>query len=77
MASISEMAAKGQAKLARKSSTMASSYNASKGRASSNYAAAGFGPTRVANYQSGINAAQYRSPDPSKWARNWSAKMAE
>lgn len=77
MASISEMAAKGQAKLSRKASTMANSYNASKGRATSNYQAAGFGPTRTQNYSAGIQAAQYRAPDPGKWARNWAAKMAE
>lgn len=77
MPSIAEMAAKGQAKLARKASSMATSYNASKGRAAANYSAAGFGPTRTANYQAGIQAATYRAPDPNKWATNWSAKMAE
>lgn len=77
MASIAEMAAKGQAKLQRKGSQMASSYNASKGRAAANYAAVGFGPARVAAYQAGIQAATYRAPDPNKWATNWSAKMAE
>ena len=77
MATIAEMAAKGQAKLQRKSATMASSYAASKTRASANYAAAGFGPTRVAAYQAGIAAATFTAPDPAKWARNWSAKMAE
>jgi len=77
VASIAEMAAKGQAKLQRKGTQMASSYNASKGRAAQNYAAVGFGPTRVAAYQAGIPAATFTAPDPAKWARNWSAKMAE
>lgn len=71
------MAAKGQAKLQRKAAQMASSYAASKGRASANYAAAGFGPTRVSAYQAGIQAAQFRAPDPNKWATNWLAKMSE
>ena len=77
MISLSEMAAKGQAKLNAKSSSMASSWNAAKGRMVSGYGATPFGPTRKSNYSAGLNAATYRSPDPSKWARNWSAKMAE
>jgi hypothetical protein len=71
------MAAKGQAKLARKAQTMAASYGAAKGRMVAGYQAAGFGPTRTQAYQAGVQAAQYRAPDPGKWARNWSAKMAE
>jgi len=74
---IAEMAAKGQAKLARKATAMASSWAAAKARMKSGYGAAGFGPTRTANYGSGIDAATYKAPDPAKWARNWSAKMAE
>lgn len=77
MATIAEMAAKGADKLRRKASTMASSYAAAKSRAKTNYSGVGFGPTRVANYGSGIDAATYRAPDPDKWSRNWSAKMAE
>ncbi len=74
---IAEMAAKGQAKLQRKSGQMATSYAASKGRATQNYAAAGFGPTRTQAYNAGVQSAQYKAPDPAKWARNWAAKMAE
>lgn len=77
MATIAEMTAKGEAKLRRKAATMASSYDAAKGRAKTNYAAAGFGPTRTGNYNSGIDAATYIAPDPGKWGRNWAAKMAE
>lgn len=77
MPSIEEMASKGQAKLARRGPSMATSYNASKTRAAANYAAAGFGPTRTSNYQAGIQAATYRAPDPVKWATNWAAKMRE
>lgn len=74
---IGEMAAKGQAKLQRKAATMAASYNAAKGRMVQGYQGAGFGPTRTQAYAAGVQAAQYRAPDPAKWARNWSAKMAE
>ena len=77
MATMSEMAAKGADKLRRKASSMASSYEASKGRATQNFAAVGFGPTRTANYRAGVDAARYIAPDPEKWSRNWTAKMAE
>ena len=77
MASMPEMAAKGADKLRRKSARMATSYEAAKGRATTNFAAAGFGPTRTANYRDGIAAARYIAPDPDKWSRNWLAKMAE
>ena len=77
MPSMAEMAAKGAAKLRRKAATMASSYEAAKGRAVTNYSAAGFGPTRTSNYRAGVEAATYTAPDPDKWQRNWLAKMAE
>ncbi len=77
MPTMQEMAAKGTDKLRRKATSMATSYNASKGRAAQNFAAVGFGPTRTANYRAGIDAATYVAPDPDKWSRNWLAKMAE
>ncbi len=77
MASIAEMASKGEAKLRLKAATMASSWAAARSRMQSGYAAVGFGPTRTAAFNAGIAAATYRAPDPGKWSRNWSAKMAE
>ena len=77
MPSMQEMASKGADKLRRKATRMASSYEAAKGRAGTNYAAAGFGPTRTGNYRDGIAAARYIAPDPGKWSRNWAAKMQE
>ncbi|GAH37357.1 unnamed protein product [marine sediment metagenome] len=77
MPTIAEMASKGADKLRRKAGTMASSYEAAKGRAVTNFAAVGFGPTRTANYRSGVEAARYIAPDPDKWSRNWTAKMQE
>ena len=77
MPSIAEMASKGSAKLTRKATTMVTSYNAAKTRMKAGYAGAGFGPARTAAYNSGIDAAAFRAPDPAKWASNWSAKMAE
>lgn len=77
MLSLQEMASKGQAKLSAKSASMASSWNAAKGRMAAGYAATPFGPTRKSNYSAGLNAATYHAPDASKWARNWTAKMSE
>ena len=72
-----EMASKGAAKLARKAGSMATSYNAAKGRMVSHYAAVGFGPTRQSAYSAGVNAASWHAPDPAKWSANWLAKMRE
>jgi len=77
VADIASMAAKGEAKLRRKATSMATSYNAAKERAIGNYSAVGFGPTRTAAYGEGVRAATYRAPDPGKWSRNWQAKMRE
>jgi len=74
---IPDMAARGQAKLQRKATQMSASYNAAKGRMVAGFQAVGFGPARTAAYQAGVQAATYRAPDPNRWARNWSAKMAE
>jgi len=77
MLSLSEMASKGQSKLAAKAGTMTASYNAAKGRMKSGYAATPFGPTRKAAYSTGVDAATYHAPDPAKWSKNWQAKMGE
>ncbi len=77
MPTMAEMASKGADKLRRKAGSMASSYEAAKGRAVTNFSAVGFGPTRTANYRAGVDAARYIAPDPDKWSRNWLAKMAE
>jgi len=62
---------------------MPDSYAAAEGRAKEGFRAAGFGPTRTANYES----AWARMPEnyrakvkpgiEDKWARNWIAKMRE
>lgn len=77
---LDEMAAKGKDKLTRKADQMERSYYAAKDRMVSNYERLPFGPTRKANYRSGIDAAvsarRYRT-DPDKWETNWKAKMSE
>ena len=72
-----EMASVGSAKLRNKADRMAASWAAAKGRMKSHYGNMPFGPTRKSNYNSGVDAATYRAPDPDKWAENWKAKMAE
>lgn len=74
--SIEQMTATGQAKLARKATSMTTSWNAAKSRMTAGFQGVGFGPTRTANYNAGIQAATHRN-DPDKWARNWAAKMRE
>jgi len=75
--SLAEMASKGAAKLRAKTGSMAASYNAAKGRMKTGYGAMPFGPTRKSNYNAGIDAGTYRTPDVAKWERNWVAKMSE
>ena len=60
----------------RKAATMSTSWNAAKGRMKTGYGNTPFGPTRKANYNSGVDAATHRV-DTEKWARNFAAKMAE
>ena len=75
--SLAEMAAKGARKLGAKAATMKGSYDAAKPRMKAGYAATPFGPRRKAAYNAGIDAGVYYAPDPSKWSRNWVAKMSE
>lgn len=70
------MVAAGKAKMSRKAGTMKTSYDAAKGRMKTGYGATPFGPTRKANYNSGVDAGVFRV-DVDKWARNWEAKMKE
>ena len=70
---IPDMAARGQAKMARKAAQMSSAWSAARPRMANNYRGVGFGPTRTSNYEAGIRAATHRV-DADKWARNWSAK---
>jgi len=70
------MVAAGKKKLARKEASMKISYDAAKTRMKAGYDLTPFGPTRKANYKTGVDAAVFRV-DTEKWARNWKAKMSE
>lgn len=76
MASIADMASRGAAKLTSKTPTMKANYDAAKARMKTNYGALPFGPNTKAAYNRGIDAATYRTPDVSKWQRNWQAAVS-
>lgn len=76
MRSLDEMVSVGREKLTRKAANMTTSWNAAKARMKTGYGNTPFGPTRKANYGSGVDAATHRS-DPEKWATNFAAKMRE
>jgi len=75
--SLEALAAKGEAKLARKQQQMVNSWNSARNRMIDHYRAFGAGPTRTANYTSGIQQANYPGSNPTKWRENWLAKMRE
>lgn len=76
MPTIPEMAAKGARKLQAKTAVMAANYEAAKSRMKGNYNAMPFGPNTKAAYAAGIDAGHYRTPDVSKWQRNWEAGVS-
>lgn len=71
--SFDEMVRKGQTKLRNKADIMASNYDGSKQRAIENFNDLPFGPNTKAAYERGVRNAEYRAPDPDKWARNFRA----
>jgi len=75
--SLEALAAKGEAKLTRKQQQMVNSWNSARNRMIDHYRAFGAGPTRTANYTSGIQQANYPGSNPTKWRENWLAKMRE
>jgi len=76
MRTLAEMVAAGKAKLVRKAPSMKTSWDAARPRMKTGYDRTPFGPTRKANYKTGVDAGVFRV-DPDKWAINWAAKMAE
>lgn len=76
MSSIDAMASKGASKLRRKADIMASNWRDAKSRMKTNYGALPFGPNTTSAYNAGVDAAEYRSPDVSKWERNWKAAVS-
>ena len=80
--SLADYTNKGFNKYSGKLGNFANSYKAAASRASSNYAKAGFGPTRTANYQRAISSYAQSNYAPTaawadKWRTNYQAKMSE
>jgi hypothetical protein len=83
MATLEDLAAKGESKYRAKIPSMRRSYRAAESRAKSGYDATPFGPTRKANYKD----AWKFMPDhydlmvkeglEKKWRDHWTAKMKE
>jgi hypothetical protein len=67
---LEEMAAKGYAKLSRKSAIMSSNWEAAKPHMKEAYGRLPFGPNTKAAYNAGIDAGKHRV-DIDKWRTNW------
>ncbi len=76
MATLAEMVSKGQKKLTVKAPVMKANYDGAKSLAKTNYGELPFGPRTKAAYNAGIDAGEYRTPDISKWARNWQSAVS-
>jgi len=75
-ATLAEMVEKGVKKMRRKIPTMKANYDAAKGRAKDHYGDLPFNSRIKSAYNAGIDDAEYRTPDPEKWADNWKAKVS-
>lgn len=73
---IAEMVTKGKRKLVAKASTMKDNYDGAKSRMKSEYSALPFGPNTKKAYNAGIDAGEYRAPDPEKWGRGFEAGVS-
>ena len=76
MRTLEQMVSVGRAKLTAKEASMKTSWEASRARMKVGYGLTPFGPTRKANFNTGIDKAVFRL-DTEKWATNWAAKMKE
>ncbi len=68
---LDQMVAIGRAKLVAKRGLMEAKYNAKKPVMIAKFDALPFGPTMKNAYRMGVEAAQYRAPDPDAWARGF------
>lgn len=72
-ATLQEMVAKGQAKMARKASSMVTNWGNAKTRAKSNYSLLPFPQSWKTEHAAGMDGATHRV-DAQKWATNFLAK---
>jgi len=68
---LEEMVEKGTRKLRAKADSMKSRYNAKKSDMKDAYGELPFGPITKASYNAGVDAGEYRAPDPEKWGRGF------
>ncbi len=71
--SIAEMVEKGKRKLRTKATIMKENYDGAKGRMKDHYGDLPFGPNTKRAYNAGVDAGEYRAPDPEKWGDNFEA----
>lgn len=76
MKTIAQMADDGKAKLERKGPRMKNNYEKAKTDMKTGYNETPFNSEMKSAYAAGVDAAEYRPPDPSKWARNWARKVS-
>lgn len=74
--SLEEMASKGKKKMDNKSSSMKTNYDAAKHMMKRRYGELPFGPQTTANYNKGVDDADYTAPDTDLWKEKWMAAMS-
>lgn len=70
---LAEMVSAGRAKLTAKAGLMKEKYDAAKPTMKEEYGRLPFGPITKRSYNAGIDAGEYRAPDPDKWGRKFEA----
>jgi len=70
---LEEMVARGRRKLSEKAGVMVEKYNAAKTGMKEEYGRLPFGPITKRAYNAGVDAGEFRAPDPDKWGRKFVA----
>ena len=73
--SLDEMAADGKRKMDNKVPSMKANYDAAKPMMKRRYGELPFGPQTTDNYNKGVDAAEYRTPDTDLWKERWIQAM--
>jgi len=73
--SLEEMAVKGKGKMDDKVPSMKKNYDEAKPEMKRRYGELPFGPQTTANYNKGVDRAEYIAPDTDLWKEKWMAAM--
>jgi len=73
---LEEMVSKGKRAFETKLPTMKANYDAAKSTMKEEYGKLPFGPNTKSAYGRGVDAAEYRTPDPDKWERKYRAGVS-